>query len=109
MGRSGHEVVVTPGNPGIPGSTPAPPDEIDADLCVIGPEAPPVDGLVSNETGGPTWFAVISRNGVVTTEDSPSAREPELSVLVELLHAASKKMLHMTSGTIRNSLTMASR
>lgn len=45
MGRSGHEVVVTPGNPGIPGSTPAPPDEIDADLYVIGPEAPLVDGL----------------------------------------------------------------
>ncbi len=40
-----HEVVVTPGNPGIPGSVPAPPEEIDADLFVIGPEAPLVDGL----------------------------------------------------------------
>ena len=38
-------VVVTPGNPGIPGSTPAPATEIDADLYVIGPEAPLVDGL----------------------------------------------------------------
>lgn len=39
------EVVVTPGNPGIPGSTSTPPEEIDADLFVIGPEAPLVDGL----------------------------------------------------------------
>ena len=39
------DVVVTPGNPGIPGSTPAPPTELDADLYVIGPEAPLVDGL----------------------------------------------------------------
>src|SRR5690242_20116986 len=39
------DVVVTPGNPGIPWSTPAPPATIDADLYVIGPEAPLVDGL----------------------------------------------------------------
>ncbi|MCY3578753.1 MAG: phosphoribosylamine--glycine ligase [bacterium] len=39
------DVVVTPGNPGIPGSTPVPATEIDADLYVIGPEAPLVDGL----------------------------------------------------------------
>jgi phosphoribosylamine--glycine ligase len=44
------EVVVTPGNPGIATpdrmtSTPAPPEEIEADLYVIGPEAPLVDGL----------------------------------------------------------------
>jgi len=39
------EVVVTPGNPGIPGSTAVPPEELDADLVVIGPEAPLVDGL----------------------------------------------------------------
>ena len=38
-------VVVTPGNACIPGSVPAPPEEIDADLFVIGPEAPLVDGL----------------------------------------------------------------
>ena len=44
LGRH-HEVVVAPGNPGIPGSTPAAPEEIDADLFVIGPEAPLVDGL----------------------------------------------------------------
>ena len=44
LGRSA-EVVVTPGNPGIPGSVPTPPEELDADLFVIGPEVPLVDGL----------------------------------------------------------------
>ena len=39
------EVVVTPGSPGIPGSVATPPEELDADLFVIGPEAPLVDGL----------------------------------------------------------------
>lgn len=39
------EVVVTPGNPGIPGSVATPPEELDGDLFVIGPEAPLVDGL----------------------------------------------------------------
>jgi phosphoribosylamine---glycine ligase len=42
------EVVVTPGNPGMAGPiavTAAPPAEIEADLYVIGPEAPLVDGL----------------------------------------------------------------
>jgi phosphoribosylamine--glycine ligase len=39
------EVVVTPGNPGIPGSVATPPEELDADLYVVGPEAPLVDGL----------------------------------------------------------------
>jgi phosphoribosylamine--glycine ligase len=44
------EVVVTPGNPGtaLAGritTTPAPPEEIEADLFVIGPEAPLVAGL----------------------------------------------------------------
>lgn len=39
------EVLVAPGNPGIPWSDPRPPLEIEADLYVIGPEAPLVDGL----------------------------------------------------------------
>jgi phosphoribosylamine--glycine ligase len=39
------EVVVTPGNAGIPGSVATPVEEVDADLYVIGPEAPLVDGL----------------------------------------------------------------
>jgi len=44
LGRH-HDVVVTPGNPGIPGSVVAPPEEVEADLFVIGPEAPLVAGL----------------------------------------------------------------
>lgn len=44
LGRSA-EVVVTPGNPGIGGSIATPPEEVDADLFVIGPEQPLVDGL----------------------------------------------------------------
>jgi phosphoribosylamine--glycine ligase len=42
------EVVVSGGNPGIPGATPAPPAEIEADLYVVGPEAPLVDGLADD-------------------------------------------------------------
>ncbi len=43
--RAGHEVVVAPGNPGIPGSSPSPAALLDADLTVVGPEQPLVDGL----------------------------------------------------------------
>jgi len=39
------DVVVTPGNPGIPGSVATPAEELAADLYVIGPEVPLVDGL----------------------------------------------------------------
>jgi phosphoribosylamine---glycine ligase len=39
------DVVVTPGNAGIPWSVATPPEELDVDLYVIGPEAPLVDGL----------------------------------------------------------------
>jgi len=48
------DVVVTPGNPGIAGRSPeghtltsvaTPPEQVEADLYVIGPEAPLVDGL----------------------------------------------------------------
>ncbi|MCU1450687.1 MAG: purD [Acidimicrobiales bacterium] len=39
------EVVVTPGNPGIPASVPTAPEQIEADLYVIGPEQPLVEGL----------------------------------------------------------------
>lgn len=38
-------VVVTPGNAGIPGSVPTDPDDIEADLFVIGPEGPLVAGV----------------------------------------------------------------
>lgn len=39
------EVVVTPGNPGIPNSTRTPAEDLDVDLVVVGPEAPLVTGL----------------------------------------------------------------
>jgi phosphoribosylamine---glycine ligase len=43
------DVVVTPGNPGMASAgvsvTPAPPEELEADLFVVGPEAPLVEGL----------------------------------------------------------------
>lgn len=39
------EVVITPGNPGIPGSVSTPATELEADLFVIGAEQPLVDGL----------------------------------------------------------------
>jgi phosphoribosylamine--glycine ligase len=45
LARTATSVVVTPGNPGIPGSVATPPEDLDADLYVIGPEAPLVDGL----------------------------------------------------------------
>jgi phosphoribosylamine---glycine ligase len=40
-----HDVAVTPGNAGIPGSVSTPPEELEADLFVVGPEIPLVDGL----------------------------------------------------------------
>ncbi|HXH57532.1 phosphoribosylamine--glycine ligase [Iamia sp.] len=39
------EVVVAPGNPGIPDSVATDPEDLEADLFVIGPEQPLVDGL----------------------------------------------------------------
>src|SRR2546426_10299600 len=51
LGRTA-DVVVTPGNPGIPGSTDATPETIDADLFVIGPEAPLVDGMADRLRAG---------------------------------------------------------
>jgi phosphoribosylamine--glycine ligase len=39
------EVIVTPGNPAIPGSADVDPEAVEADLFVIDPEAPLVDGL----------------------------------------------------------------
>jgi phosphoribosylamine--glycine ligase len=39
------DVIATPGNPGIESSVDTPPEDLDADLFVIGPEQPLVDGL----------------------------------------------------------------
>jgi len=43
--RAGHDVVVTPGNPGIPWSVRSDPLDVDADLFVLGPDDHVVDGL----------------------------------------------------------------
>jgi phosphoribosylamine--glycine ligase len=44
LGRTA-DVVVTPGNPGIPWSIAADPEALEADLFVVGPESPLVDGI----------------------------------------------------------------
>jgi phosphoribosylamine--glycine ligase len=46
------DVIVTPGNPGIPWSTAADPETVEADLFVVGPESPLVAGLADRLRAG---------------------------------------------------------
>ncbi|MGH9295044.1 MAG: phosphoribosylamine--glycine ligase [Acidimicrobiales bacterium] len=83
------DVVATPGNPGIAGISPeghslssvdVPPEEIDADLFVIGPEAPLVEGLADR---------LRSRGGVVFGPGADGARiEGSKRFMKELCSAA---------------------
>ena len=45
LARSADDVVVSGGNAGTPSAVATPPEELEADLFVISPEAPLVDGL----------------------------------------------------------------
>lgn len=103
LSRTADEVVVSPGNPAISGSVGTPVEDIEADLYVIGPEAPLVDGLAdrlraagrlvfgpgadgARLEGSKAWM-----KEVVTAAGVPTARygafdelEPALAFLDEL-------------------------
>ena len=57
------DVVVTPGNPGIPGSVATPAEELGADLYVIGPEVPLVEGLADRLRAGGALVFGPGRDG----------------------------------------------
>jgi phosphoribosylamine---glycine ligase len=82
LGRTADEVVVTPGNPGIPGSTgPGPePEEVEADLVVVGPEVPLVGGLADR---------LRARGRLVLGPGEDGARlEGSKAWMKDVLHAA---------------------
>jgi phosphoribosylamine--glycine ligase len=100
LARQADEVVVTPGNAGIPGSVDTAPEAIDADLFVISPEAPLVDGLAdrlrargkrvygpgadgARLEGSKAWMKeVVARAGVPTARHgSFDTVEPALAFL----------------------------
>ena len=97
------EVVVTPGNPGIPGSVATRPEDVPAELFVIGPETPLVDGLAdylrgagrlvfgpgadgAHLEGSKAWMKQVLRDASVpTARYGAFARvEPALAFLADL-------------------------
>ena len=93
LGRASDDVV-TPGDPGIPGSTSAPAEEVEADLYVIGPEQPLVDGLAdrlrargklvfgpgadgARLEGSKAWMKGVLEAAGVPTARYGAFREPE--------------------------------
>jgi phosphoribosylamine--glycine ligase len=102
LGRSA-DVIVTPGNAGIPGSVETPSLDLDADLFVISPEAPLVAGLAdrlraqgkrvygpgadgAHLEGSKAWMKeVLARAGVPTARHGAfSEPEPALDFLRSL-------------------------
>ncbi|HEY8544790.1 MAG TPA: phosphoribosylamine--glycine ligase [Acidimicrobiales bacterium] len=96
LGRSA-EVVVTPGNPGIPGSVDTPPREIEADLYVVGPEQPLVEGIAdvlrgdgrrvfgpggagARLEGSKAWMKELLRDAGVPTARYGSFTDPDEAV-----------------------------
>jgi phosphoribosylamine--glycine ligase len=78
--RRTAEVVVTPGNPGTPGSELTPPEDVAADLFVIGPEVPLVEGLADR---------LRARGGLVLGPGADGARlEGSKAWMKEVLAAA---------------------
>ena len=77
-----NQVVVAPGNPGMTGieCVPDPPERVEADLWVIGPEAPLVDGLADR---------IRARGGLVFGPGADGARlEASKAWMKELLVSA---------------------